>query len=134
MTAVSIPAVLVSGIAGGLVTPLWYMAFQDVHARLVPAGSGQIVDFKSAPMTSKAIDFLRGFVVAFVLAYLIDATEVTTIAGAVALAALLWAGFPVVMLIAPVIWGGQPWRLSALHAGDWLVKLIVMGAVLGLWI
>jgi hypothetical protein len=44
---------------------------------------------------------------------------------------LLWAGFPVVLLIAPVIWGGQSWRLSALHAGDWLLKLLAMTAVIG---
>jgi len=71
--------------------------------------------------------------VAFVLAYLIDATHRGTVAGAVGLALLLWVGFPVVLLIAPVIWGGQPWKLAILHAGDWLVKLTVMGAVIGLW-
>ena len=70
---------------------------------------------------------------AFVLAYLIDTTAQTTVAGAVGLAVLLWVGFPVVLLIAPVIWGGQPWRLAILHAGDWLVKLAVMGGVIGLW-
>jgi Protein of unknown function (DUF1761) len=133
MTALSIPAVLVSGAAGGIVTPLWYIAFKDVHARLVQPGSRQIVDFKAAPVSSKVIDLLRGFLVAFVLAYLVDATEVTTVAGAVGLAALLWVGFPVVLLIAPVIWGGESWKLAVLHAGDWLVKLVVMGAVLGLW-
>ena len=121
-------------VAGGLVTPLWYITFKDVHARLVQPGSSQIVDFKSAPVSSKVIDLLRGFVVAFVLAYLVDATDVTTIAGAVGLAALLWVGFPVVLLIAPVIWGGQSWKLASLHAGDWLVKLVVMGAVIGFWV
>jgi hypothetical protein len=134
MSALSIPAVLVSGVAGGVVTPLWYIAFKDVHARLVQPDSRQIVDFKSAPVSAKVIDVLRGFLVAFVLAYLVDATEVTTVAGAVGLAALLWVGFPVVLLIAPVIWGGEPWKLAVLHAGDWLVKLVVMGAVIGLWV
>ena len=134
MSALSIPAVLVGGVAGGVVTPLWYIAFKDVHARLVQPGSHQIVDFKTAPVSSKVIDLLRGFLVAFVLAYLVDATEVTTIAGAVGLAALVWVGFPVVLLIAPVIWGGEPWKLAVLHAGDWLVKLVVMGAVIGLWV
>lgn len=105
MSALNVPAVLVSGVAGAVVTPLWYIAFKDVHAQLVQPGSRQIVDFKTAPASSKVIDLLRGFLVAFVLAYLVDGTEVTTVAGAVGLAALLWLGFPVVLLIAPVIWG-----------------------------
>ena len=134
MSALNVPAVLVSGVAGAVVTPLWYIAFKDVHAQLVQPGSRQIVDFKTAPASSKVIDLLRGFLVAFVLAYLVDGTEVTTVAGAVGLAALLWLGFPVVLLIAPVIWGGEPWKLAVLHAGDWLVKLVVMSAVLGLWV
>jgi len=133
MGALSVSAVLAAGVAGAVVTPLWYIAFKDVHAKLIPPGSEQIVDFKSAPTSSKIIDLLRGFVVAFVLAYLIDATDRGTVASAVGLAVLLWVGFPVVLLIAPVIWGGQPWKLAILHAGDWLVKLAVMGAVIGLW-
>jgi hypothetical protein len=72
MGALSVSAVLAAGVAGAVVTPLWYIAFKDVHARLIPAGSGQIVDFKSAPVSSKVIDLLRGFVVAYVLAYLIS--------------------------------------------------------------
>lgn len=129
----SIPAVLASGVAGGLVTPLWYIAFKDVHARLVPAGSRQIVDFRTAPVSSKVLDFARGFVVAGVLAYLVHAGDVTTLLGSIRLGLLLWLGFPIVMLLAPVIWGGEPWRIAALHAGDWLIKLLVMTAIVGIW-
>jgi len=129
----SIPVVLASGVAGGLVTPLWYIAFKDVHARLVPADSRQIVDFRTAPVSSKLLDFGRGFVVAGVLAYPAHAGGVTTLTDSIRLALVLWLGFPLIMLMAPVIWGGESWRIAALHAGDWLIKLLVMTVIVGVW-
>lgn len=123
-------AALVAGLAGGLVTPLWYVALQDLHARLLPAGSRSVTDFRSAPLAAKLLDFGRGFIVAGVLAVLVRLCGVTTVLGGVGLALLLWVGFPVVLLMAPVIWGGEPWRLQLIHAGDWLVKLVVMAVVI----
>ena len=133
MRSINVWAVLVSGVAGALVTTVWYLALQGVHAQLQPKDSGQIVDYRTAPVAAKVIDFLRGFVVAGVLAYLVHATGVSTWDGSIRLALILWIGFPVVLLIAPVIWGRQPWKLSVLHSGDWLVKLIVMTVIIGVW-
>ena len=128
----TILAIVISGLVGGIVTPLWYIALKDVHERLVPAGGPETVDFRSAPTSSKVIDFARGFLVAAVLVALVDRTRSTGVASSMQLGLLLWLGFPLVLLIAPVIWGGQPWKLSALHAGDWLIKLLAMTAVLGI--
>lgn len=122
-------AALLGGVAGALVTPLWYIALKDVHARLVDPGSRNVTDFKTAPTASKVIDAARGFVVAGAIVYLADAAGVTTTGGALLLAAVLWIGFPVVLLIAPVIWAGESWKLAVLHAGDWLLKLLVMTVV-----
>jgi Protein of unknown function (DUF1761) len=133
MGSINAWAVLVSGVAGAIVTTVWYIAFRGVHAQLQPQGSGQIVDYRAAPVAAKVIDFLRGFVVAVVLAYLVNAIGVTTWGGSMKLAVILWVGFPVVLLIAPVIWGGQPWKLAVLHSGDWLVKLTVMTVIIGVW-
>jgi hypothetical protein len=49
------------------------------------------------------------------------------------LAVILWIGFPVVLLIAPIIWGDQSWKLAVFHSGDWLVKLLVMTVIIGVW-
>ncbi len=126
-------AILVSGVAGAAVTAAWYMLFKDVHTKLLPKGSKQIVDFKTAPTSSKMLDFLRGYVVAGALAYLVNATHTTTLGKAAELAVVLWIGFPVVLLMAPVIWGREPWKLSALHSGDWFFKLLVMTIIIGVW-
>jgi hypothetical protein len=44
----------------------------------------------------------------------------------------LWA-LPVVLLAGSVLWEKVPVRSAALHAGDWLVKLVAIGAILGLF-
>lgn len=131
MDTTTILTILVAGVVGGVVTPLWYIALRDVHRQLVPAGGPEIVDFRTAPTSSKVIDAARGFLVAAVLVALVQQTNSSGVANSMGLGLLLWAGFPVVLLIAPVIWGGQSWRLSALHAGDWLIKLLAMTAVIG---
>jgi len=48
--------------------------------------------------------------------------------------ALLGAGLwtlPVVLLIGSVVHESTPSRSAALHAGDWLVKLVALGAIIG---
>jgi hypothetical protein len=32
-----------------------------------------------------------------------------------------------------VLHEGVPWRLAALHAGDWLLKLVAIALIVGLW-
>ncbi len=27
----------------------------------------------------------------------------------------------------------RPWRLAAIHAGDWLIKLVAVGAIVAVW-
>jgi hypothetical protein len=130
---VNVYAILVSGVAGAVVTAIWYTLFKGVHTKLLPKNSKQIVNFKTAPTSSKVLDFLRGYVVAGALAYLVDATNTTTLGRSALLALILWIGFPVVLLMAPVIWGRESWKLSALHSGDWFFKLLAMTIIIGVW-
>jgi hypothetical protein len=45
----------------------------------------------------------------------------------------VWIGFPVVLLAGSVFHENVPFRLAALHAGDWLVKLLVIAVIVGVW-
>lgn len=78
------------------------------------------------------VELARGLVVSVVLAALVAATDVTSAAGGLALGAGLWVGFPLVLWTGAMFHDGEPWSLAALHAGDWLVKLLVLGAVAGM--
>ena len=53
--------------------------------------------------------------------------------GAVRLGLVLWIGFPFVLLTGSTMWEDVPWTLAAIHAGDWLVKTLLMTAILGVW-
>jgi hypothetical protein len=50
----------------------------------------------------------------------------------VALGALLWLGFPVVLWTGAVIWEKVPLKLAAIHSGDWLLKLIIVSVIVSL--
>ena len=49
--------------------------------------------------------------------------------GATRLATGLWAAFPVVLLAGSVVREKVPWRLAAIHGGDWLIKLLLTTGV-----
>jgi len=49
------------------------------------------------------------------------------------MAALLWVGFPVILLSGSMLWENVPAKLAAIHAGDCLLKLILVGAILAAW-
>jgi hypothetical protein len=48
------------------------------------------------------------------------------------LALITWAGFPSVLLTRSVIWEKVHPATAAMHAGDWLLKLLIVAIVLGL--
>ena len=50
---------------------------------------------------------------------------------ALPLALDLWVGLPVVLLIAAVTWEKTPTVTAVMHAGDWLLKLLLIGAIVG---
>ena len=70
---------------------------------------------------------------AIALAWLLTATGMSDLAGAVRLALLLWLAFPVLILAGSTMWENVPWRLALIHAGDWFVKLVLVAVALALW-
>jgi hypothetical protein len=59
--------------------------------------------------------------------------DVHRLAGGIVLGLALWTAFPFVLWTGAVVHEGTPWRLAAIHAGDWLVKLVVVGAIVSVW-
>ena len=46
---------------------------------------------------------------------------------------LAWVGFPLVILTGSVLHERYPWPLAAIHLGDWLLKLLLVAAVVSAW-
>src|SRR5215207_4567441 len=52
--------------------------------------------------------------------------------GAVRLGALVWV-FPAMIPLYSVVHENMPLMLAAIHAGEWLVKLLLMAVIIGVW-
>ncbi|HEX6261873.1 MAG TPA: DUF1761 domain-containing protein [Actinomycetota bacterium] len=79
------------------------------------------------------VELVRSLTVAAVVAGLAGLLEVPDLAGATGLALALWMAFPVVLLVGAVIWDEARPKVAAIHAGHWLVKLVVVASIVGLW-
>jgi hypothetical protein len=53
--------------------------------------------------------------------------------GAVELALTPWVAFPIVLLIGSVTQENVPAQLGAIHADDWLAKLLIVAVIPTLW-
>ena len=79
------------------------------------------------------IEIARNIVLAYVLAYLVARLGVTDWPAAIQFGVLTWIGFPVLLLSGSVIWENVPWKLAGIHAGDCLLKILVMVLTLSRW-
>lgn len=76
------------------------------------------------------VELLRSAVTATLVAGLLDATGHRGPAAGALLGLALWA-LPLVLLTGSVVWEHVPVRDAARHAGDWLIKLLAIGAIVG---
>ncbi|NYH51455.1 hypothetical protein HNR06_001044 [Nocardiopsis arvandica] len=127
MPEVNFPAVGAAAVAAFVASGVWYGVF---GSRLKDLGAST----ESRPTALLLpVELARSLVMATVLAGLASVSGIAGVPGALVLGLALWLGFPVVLLAGSVFHENVPWRLAALHAGDWLVKLTVVSAVIGFW-
>jgi hypothetical protein len=122
-------AVILAAVSAFIASAIWYMVFAKARASLSPAAAtagrprpGQIL-----------IEFARNVLLTLVLAHIILRMDITTATGVALLAVLLWIGFPVILLTGSVMYEKVPWKLAAIHAGDWLIKLLLVTFIIQNW-
>ena len=131
MTRVNYLAVVPAAVAAFVVSSVWYTIFGNAWMELRgmdPATAAET----ATPAWTMLFVVIQSLVVAFVLAYLIVRLGVVNWKGAMRLGALVWV-FPAMILLGSVVHEDVPLMLAAIHAGDWLVKLLLMAVVLGVW-
>ena len=129
MSAINYGAVVVAVIAAFVASAIYYVIFSKQRAKLSPAARGS-----SRPNSLQMLtELVRNFVLAWVLAYLIKQLGLTTLGGSFGLAIMLWIAFPVILLSGSVMYEKVPAKLALIHAGDWIIKLLIMTTILGLW-
>jgi hypothetical protein len=45
----------------------------------------------------------------------------------------MWVAFPGTLIVGSVTRENVPWKLGAIHAGDWLAKLLIISVIVTLW-
>ena len=135
MPHVNYIAVLVATIVVFVLGWLWYSPLLFYKPWMRARGMDPAVAMAGAKMpTGKlAIELVRCFVLAYIVAHFVAALGITNWLVAAHFGLLLWIGLPVVLLVGSVIWDNVPVKVAVIHAGDWLVKLLVIPIIVSLW-
>ena len=122
-------AIAVAAVAAFILSGVWYGVFGSQLAELHPA----YADSGSPSAKDVIVELARNLVVALLLAWLVYQSGVDDWAQAALLGLALWIGIAVVLLIGSVYHEKVPVKLASIHAGDWLLKLVVIAIVVGVW-
>ena len=134
MFGINFLAVVVASVAAFVASMIWYIALARQWRLLSGVNSGVVDETIRRPDPTKTIgEIARNMVLAIVLDYCLAHVGFVGWFGALELGFLLWIGFPVVLLVGSVMRENYPWKLAAIHAGDWLLKLALMSLVISLW-
>lgn len=116
-------AVLTSAIVSLVVSSVWYSVLDRDRA----------ADGRPSPLMIVA-ELARSALVAGAIVGLAKAMDVAAVGPLLLLALVLWVAFPFVLLSGSVMWDRVPVATAARHGGDWLVKLLVVSTIVGVWL
>ncbi len=135
MVPVNPVAVIVAAVAVFVLGWLWYspLLFYKPWMRLRGMDPVAAMAGAKMPAGKLVIEFVRCLVLAYVIARFVALLGVGSWMGAVQFGFLVWLGFPVILLTGSVLWENIPWKVAAIHAGDWLVKMLVIPIIVTAW-
>ncbi len=134
MFGINVLAVVVATVVAFVASMVWYIAFAKQRRELSAVKSGATDgNTRQADPIKMLAEILRNIVLALVIDYLIVRLGVVNWTGALKLGLLLWVGFPAILLTGSIMRENYPRKLAAIHAGDWLSKLVLMSVVVSLW-
>lgn len=126
-------SVLVTAVAAFVMSSVWYTVFGKARMKLLDQDPRATADMRKVPAWKKAAELVRELVITYVVARFVVLLGVADWQAAVQLGFWLWFGFVFMILVGAVVWDNVPWKLTAIHAGDWLVKLPLMAVILAAW-
>jgi hypothetical protein len=124
---VEILAILVATAAAFALGGLYYGVLGEQLADVSAAAPSPA----GTPAWKLGVELLRCLVLAVVVAALAAGIDADTPLDALLLGLCLWTGFPLVLWVGAVIHENTPLKLAVIHAGDWLVKLLAIAAIVG---
>jgi hypothetical protein len=124
-------AVVVAALAAFVASAVWYIMLGNELAQVSPAFAEALAQ-KPQPLKMLAV-FGVSLVIALVLAHLHARLGINTWSSAAQLGLLLWIGLCATQWASSMVWEKVPLKMAAIHSGDWLVKLLIMSIILGVW-
>ena len=129
MPDVNLLAVVAATIAVFVLSSTYYSLVGEQLATVSDAAAAG----QQPPPWKLAIELLRSLILAAVVAGLAAQGEIDEWTHGLLLGLALWIGFPFVLWTGAVIHENTPWKLAALHGGDWLAKLLLVAVIVSVW-
>lgn len=120
--------VLVATVVGFAASGVYYTILDSSLAAARPDAA-----VAATPPWTYAVEFARTLVIAGVAVAVASLADIASWGGGLALGLALWVGFPLMLWVGAVLHEGTGIRLAAIHAGDWLIKLALIGTIVGAW-
>ena len=124
-------AILVAAFVPVVVGALWYSPV--LFARPWMREIGRSPEELTGASLGYGLSALAAIVSSYVLARVVRWAEVDDLLNGALVGLLLWLGFVATIVAVQTYFGGRSRRLWAIDAGYWLVSLLVMGAIHGVW-
>jgi len=128
MKRIEFPAVVAAAVAAFVASSAWYAVFGNATMELSGIGPAAAAN----PAYTALFVIAQSLVVAFMLSYFVVRLEIAGPKDALRLGVLVWI-FPAMILLGSICHENVPWMLATIHAGDWLLKLLLMAVILGAW-
>jgi len=130
MLGINYWAVVVAAVAAFVASSVWYIVF----GKELATASAAFAEARQKPQPWKMLGVLvTSLVLALVLAYFIGLIGNVDWMGAVRVGVLLWIGLSAMQWVGSMLWENVPLKMAAIHAGDWLVKLVLIAVIVGVW-
>ena len=128
------PAVIVSAVVRFVVGAIWTpLLFTSQWMEF----TGWTAEQEAVAQSRIGITFIAAFgsyvVQGYVLAYLIQSTNASTVMAGMRTGLIVWLGFAAVLLLQDSLFELRPLGLFAIKAGYELISLVLMGIILAVW-
>jgi hypothetical protein len=133
MYGINVVAVLVAAAASLVASMVWYSIVGGSMAELQQQWRGAAAGSDRPMIWTLLVFATTSLVIATVVAVLFRLTGTTGLLPSVGLGLLLWIGFCATQWVGSVMGEDVPVALAAIHAGDWLLHMVIMSAIIGLW-
>ncbi len=131
MQEVNYLAIIVAAVAAFVASFAWYM----ILGRQLATVSAAFAQSQGQNRQPWKMLFVLGehLVIALIIAYLVTRMGITSLAAALLLGFLLWLGLSAMQWVSSIVYEKEPVKKAAIHAGDWLLKLILISLIVGIW-